>query len=578
MRYLCNLALFLILLNGIQNCSFGEKAMADKSDVVSILLNPQMDAVTTPGVPRLDEKTVDAERIRNSGMAIEPQEQYRWVYEPDENISFKVSGRKGTFILTFWDWESRPVAQSQFIGPATKQFDVKVKGRGTWVVTLDSIEAGECKSRLVKSFSVCPSNVSKRNEWKKSNFWIGQCSFPGWQNAKMEDGHFAYPSGFTADESSDLDADLSVRMGIQIARVDMAVTRRDKEGMDLDFSIADKSIQKFTSRGLKVDLHLFVPYGEGHGPILPKYAAVPLSQVALYPIQEKAYRHYISETVKRYGKYARFIQIRNEPANNQQYLGTPDEFANEIRIAREEIKKLYPNIPVTNGGYCNESPEMQECVKKVKGYTDFVSYHWHGDLTGMKWFFQQISDIHKDAGYENPVYANTEMGYYMPNAGGERINAVYEIQKLLYVMAHKHAGVLLYSSRELWWPRQFGADTGFFVSDYGFVDHFFCPRYVYGAVSAFLDYYAGYQFQNTLKESENLHVYTFRKGKKQLLAFFAIHKPTAFKIDTDGKNIQLIDPMGNASKVSSNGIITLDAGEYPKSLIIENASYVKIVD
>ena len=46
-------------------------------------------------------------------------------------------------------------------------------------LTLDGMAAGRCAFRLVRSFSVCPSNAQARRRWSQSGFWIGQCSFPG---------------------------------------------------------------------------------------------------------------------------------------------------------------------------------------------------------------------------------------------------------------------------------------------------------------------------------------------------------------------------------------------------------------
>ncbi|MHB0998071.1 MAG: hypothetical protein ACYC27_02405 [Armatimonadota bacterium] len=541
-------------------------------------LTPNMPILKKVGVPLLDVKVPDADRILDSGVSIEPEHQYMWVYDTNKPVNMKLIGKSEYSVLTCWDWENHPVAQTTFEGPFNASLRIASEGRGTWVLTLDSFENGECKSRLVRSFTVCPSNIDKQKHWAKNEFWVGQCSFPGWHGFKMDEKHYVYPEGFNVDQSRERDAELVSRMGVGVARIDMAVYRRDQEGRVLDFTSADKSIKTYTSQGMDIVIHLFVPYGDGRGPILPKYADVSPSKAALYPIQESAYRYYVREVAKRYGKYAKFFQIRNEPANDHQYLGTSEEFAEEVRIARDEIKKLYPEIPVTNGGYCLTNDGTKDAIKRTKGLTDFASYHWHGDLPGLKLFYKQIRDIHTDAGYPDPVFANTEMGYYISNVGAERANAVYEIQKMLYCWAHKHSGVLLYSSRELFWPRQYSYETGNVVSDYGFVDHFYCPRYVYGAVSAFLDRYAGFKFEKVLKESDNLHAYLFKNGSRTMVSFFAVNKPAELKIESDAGNISLIDPMGNELIIENGRSINITADQYPKSLLLENASFVEITE
>lgn len=543
-------------------------------------LSPGMGAVAKPGVHLLTESTPDADRMPELGLSIEPEQAYRWVHDTGRPISLRVSGgdRTSECVLTCWDWENRPVAQTRFTAPFDAKLRVDVQGRGAYVLTLDSMSDGACKGRLVRSFSVCPSNNDRRALWAKSGFWVGQCSFPGWQGAVMGDGHTAYPEGMTAETSADLDAELVARMGVRIARLNTPIDRRDQAGMDLDFTLMDRCVKAFASRGLKLDLHLFVPYGAGRGPIQPQYADIPEAGAVLYPIQEKPYRHYVREIIRRYGKYAAFAQIRNEPANQYQYMGNADDFVWEVATAADEVRKTRPGLPVTNGGYCNTEDAVKGIAKRLVGVTDFTSYHWHGDLVGLKWFLPQIQAMHRAAGRPMPRFANTEMGYYMPDVGFERRNAVYEMQKLLYCWAHDHAGVLLYSSRELWWPRQFSAEVGGVggISDYGFVDHFFCPRFVYGAASAFLDRYAGFRFDRILVESDNLHAYAFKSGGRKMIALFSIGQPVQVRLETNAKSASLLDPMGNETPITDPKSITLTTGEYPQTVVLDGASKVEL--
>lgn len=161
----------------------------------------------------------------------------------------------------------------------------------------------QCLFRLVRSFYVCPSNERKRRLWKRSEFWVGQCSFPDrhdWPNH----GGFAHPPGLTAEQSRDLDAELVARMGVPLARIDLRVRCKDQRGFDLDFSQADVCVAAFTSRGIDLALMLHMPYGSDASLILPHYREVTGSDRWRYPIQEAPYRHYVREVAKRYGKYA----------------------------------------------------------------------------------------------------------------------------------------------------------------------------------------------------------------------------------------------------------------------------------
>lgn len=569
------MCLLSFVFQSINSSAAGE----EKANVAvrqTVNLRPDAKPIAGPGVPSLTENPPDADLAGGESLSIEPAIPYRWVASPGQVIKLTVRAvpAEGTdrAVLTVWDWENRPVAQRRFDVPFAGVVEFRASGRGTYVLTLDGMCGEECRMRLVRSFSVCPSNQEKRPLWKDSGFWVGQCSFPGWHDRQMK-GRPVNPPGLSADDSRELEADLVARMGVQVARINLVVRRRDPEGMDLDFSLADKCVEAYVSRGLKLNVQLFNPYGKWPGPVLDKYFNAKPG--IIYPLKEEPYRHYIRETAARYAKHAVFFQIGNEPGNPHQYGGTAEEFIDQIIQAADEIRRAAPGIPITNGGYCFDNEDTQRVIEGIRGLTDFASYHWHGDLPYMKRFWAGINRLHRKAGYTGVRYANTEMGHIIPAVGDERKHAVVEMQKLLYCWAHGHIGVLLYSSRELWWPRQYSYDG---LSDYGFVDYFFCPRFAYGAASAFLDYYAGFRFDRILRESDNLHAYQFRSGKRRLVAVFAVNSPETITLRTDARSAVLIDPMGNASPIADPKSITVQAGEYPQTVALEEACRVELGD
>jgi hypothetical protein len=570
----------LVLCGGAQSDT-GKEAQLMRRRVFA--LSPMMKVKAVPATPGMCDKMPDADVVGKGSLGMEPRQPYAWVTSPGSDFEFTARGASiegiDRALLTIWDWENRPVAQTSFAMPFTGRVTCKVEGRGTWVLTLDAMRGEECAMRLIRSFSVCPDNTSRRSFWKKSGFWVGQCSFPGWHDVVI-DGRPAHPPGLSPKQSRELEADLIARMGVGLARINLVVKRRDADGFDLDFGLADECVNAYVSRGLGLDLQLFMPYGDGMGPVLDKYAGV--TGGAIYPLKEKPYRHYVRETVRRYGRHAAFFQIGNEPGNPHQYSGTADEYVEQVRQAVDEIRRagsgdpraarrVKPRVPITNGGYCFDNDDTRRIASGVRGLTDFVSYHWHGDLPGLKAFRADIERMHRDAGHASPEYANTEMGYHMPTVGAERSNAIYEMQKLLYCWAHGDLGVLLYASRELWWPRQHD-------KEYGFFDYFFCPRYVYGAASAFLDKYAGFRFSRVLKETDNLFVYEFVSGKRSMVAAFAVKKPVQITLTSDARSAVLIDPMGNETPLADAKKVTLQAGEFPQSVVFDGASDVALCE
>jgi hypothetical protein len=322
---------------------------------------------------------------------------------------------------------------------------------------------------------------------------------------------------------------------------------------------------------MKIDFQLFGPYGMGPGPVLDKYTNNKADVVV--PFKEEPYRHYVSEVARRYGRHAAFFQVGNEPDNVLQYSGTSDEFVATVKQSIDEIRAIHPRAVITAGGYCHTNKSTREIIDRSRGLTDFIAYHWHGDLPGLKEFYGRIQEMHRQAGYEKPQYANTEMGYPMSSVGGERKNAVNELQKLLYCWAHGQKGVLLYSSRELFWPRQYLYDG---IPDYGYVDYFFCPRFVYGAASAFIDHYAGFKFERTLIESDNLHAYQFRRGRNRMVAVFAVKKPVVIKLASDAKSAAIIDPMGNEKRFEDSSAVTVSTEGFPQTILFYDAKTIDL--
>ena len=550
--------------------------LAEKAEPVRrqvFVLTPGMASIPVPETPPLSGQVADADVAGKASLSIEPAQPYRWIASPGEAFVVTARGEGAdSAVLTVWDWENRAVAQATFPMPFMAKIECRLGGRGTYLFTLDAMSRNVCALRLTRSFCVCPANEGRHPLWDKSGFWVGQCSFPAWQDAQVR-GRPAHPSGFTADESRELDAELIARMGVQVARINLSVNRRDAEGMDLDFSLTDRCVQAYVRRGLRLDLQLFGPYGAGLGPVLEKYAGARATTIL--PLKEKPYRYFIRETVRRYGKHTQFIQIGNEPGNPLQFGGTAEEFADQVRQGVDEINRLGLGLPITNGGYCFLNEDTRGVIAGVRGLTDFVSYHWHGDPTGLAKFCAEIDRMHLEFGYTGAKYANTEMGCPMPTVASERANAVCEMQKLLYCWAHGQVGVLFYSSRELWWPRQYSYDG---VSDYGFVDHFFCPRFVYGAAAAFLDRYAGFRFERILRESEAVRAYEFRSGEQLMIALFAAKSPVMVKVKSDAKAAALLDPMGNALPAGEPKLVTVQVGEYPVSVLLDGATSVELHD
>jgi len=536
-----------------------------------LTLRPDMAALERPSVPRLYASLPDAD-IVEPNVKLEPLEAYRWVFDVGETVTLRAEATaeaKGErAVLTVWDWEVRSVAEQSFEVPFAEDLPFEVEGRGTYVVTLDLFEGEECQSRLVRSFSTCPPNHGKRDDWKYDEFFLGTCAFPGRQHWGNDYGD-ATPPGLTEQESRDIDAELSARLGLQVVRPDISAMWRG-EDQPLDFERCDAALGAWTSRGFKLDLQVGRPPADWT--ILPMYADVEDPKWR-YPKREGPSRRWVAEVVGRYAKDAEFIELYNEPDNRDFWRGTPEEYVEWATWAAEEVRRAAPEATIVNGGYCLIEPEWTGIFARgLVGMVDGVAYHSHGDVDNLSRMLDAMRAIHSAAGYEPPAFVNTEMGYAAWRYDIERSQATTGLQKALYCWAHGNRGALLYCSRGIGGPRRPVGDP-----DWGYIDFFMCPRFLYGGVSALVDWYAGARFDAVLLETAQKHVYRFRRGDDVIIAAFTPSGGTQMvTLVAEVESCVSVDPMGNATPVEDASRVEVELGGYPATLVFSGAKRVEV--
>jgi hypothetical protein len=489
------------------------------------------------------------------------------VLEPGAEVTVQAvvgdAARADRALLTVWDWQRNPVAQVPLSRPSAEVVPFEVTGRGTYVLTLDCLLAGECVARLARSFCVCPSNLERREAWRTAEFAVGTCAFPGRQHWTNDFGP-ARPAGLTDEESRNLDAELAARAGLQVVRPDLPI-EWPSEDAPLDFARADASLAAWTSRGFRLDLQVNMP---PEWAVLPQYAAVTDPKWR-YPRREAPSRRWLAELLPRYAQDALCIELWNEPDNRDFWRGTPQEYVEWAGWAIEEVRRQRPDVPIAAGGYCLLEPEWTGLfAQALRGKLDWVGYHSHGDVTALEAVSRAMRATHAAAGYATPVFLNTEMGYAAWRLDIERHQAATAIQKLLYCWAHGNRAALLYCSRDVGGPRLRPGDA-----DWGFVDHFFCPRFAYGALSAFIDIHAGASFERTLTEAQPFSAYLFRREDARLVGVFTTYDgERAVTITSDAVRAEIVDPMGNRQPAETPTNVRLTAGLYPLTVVLYGAT------
>lgn len=535
----------------------------------ALALAPGMAPLPAPGVPLLWAGLPDADRSAPD-LRLTPARPYEWVAEAGQSLQVTASCAtpQRRAVLTVWDWNRSPVAQRTFSTPCSEPVSFAVAGRGTYLLTLDLFRGEECLARLARSFSVCPSNLPRRAAWRQGPFRVGCCSFPGRQNWSNEFGP-AHPADLTEAQSREREADLSARLGMVLVRPDLSVfwPARDKP---MDFALADLCMNCYTDRGFDLALQMGFPY-ETDWTLMPRYAAVTDPKWR-YPRTESVVRAFSQAVAERYGRSSAWIELYNEPDNRDFWRGTVDEFISTHRWMAESVRRACPQVSILSGGLCLMEPERTGLIARgIRDRVDGVGYHSHGGVDVLAAAFTAMRAVHAAAGYAEPAFYNTEMGYANWRLDMERASAATAVQKLLYCWAHGNRAALLYCSRELGGPRPV-------AGDWGYLDNTFCPRFSFGAVAAFMDRYAGATCEAILTESNGLHVYRFRAGERLLVPYFVAQDfPRPLALETDAAGAWLLDPMGNsAPQEITGGKLKLTADLYPQTVVLEGAGRVTV--
>lgn len=535
-----------------------------------VALSPGMPEVSRPGIVRLYEATPDADRMAK-GLRIEPPTPFSWVISPGER--FVVSLAAGSTppadrcTLTVWDWHNRPVHVADYPVPFAEKVTLAPEGRGTYLLTLDLVSGEKVVARLARSFACCPDNRARRDAWRRSGFLVGGCSFPGRQHWSNDYGP-ATPPGLTEQQSREMDAELGARMGLQVVRIDPPF-EWPSAAAPINFVRADASVKAFTSRGFTLDIQLDPA---------PDWAVLPAYRTRKdplwrYPHQEGPARRIAREVARRYGKHATLFEVWNEPDNRDFWRGTVAEFADYTRWCSEEIRRALPGALVTNGGYTLIEPqETGEIARRIRGQVAGTAYHFHGPVDGLPTAFGTHRAIQAAVGNEKPLFFNTEMGYAAWRLDVERNMAASAIHKLLFSWAHGHRAALVYCTRDIGGPRQRLPE-----SDWGCVDYTFCPRSVYGAISAFIDRLAGLKPEATLCEKPGLFAYQLSGERRRVVALFAPDEAgRKVTVVSDARSASVIDAMGNATPARSPGRVAVVAGLLPTYVELAGAAKVSV--
>jgi len=501
---------------------------------------------------------------------------YEWTKSGPTNEPFRLNLRVDPAkydhaTLSVWNCHNHLVHQRQVAAGPDELLSVAINGLGTYLITLDGSRGGSYRARLIRNLAVTGDHNAARSNWKTDEFFVGICAFPGRYHWKP-DGKPTLPHGLTEQQARDREADLIARLGLQVVRTDesLEMGHRAKgsggEEYYFNFSRMDAAVGSYTARGFELALQTM---NAADWAVLPQYDHHGKNRWR-YPHRERPQRAYLAALVKRYGTRARFVQISNEPDQTGYWSGTNEEFVNQFMYSRDEIRRIAPELPLTNGGY--SLVDEKKCgffINALHELVDFPAYNAHGNLADYKRSFATMRRLQADAGDTGTRWVNTETGYSAWRLEQERRQGQIDAQKVLYAWANDHAGVLLFCSRMTRPPGRDG------TPDFGFLDHQYCPRFVYGSIAALTGALGGASFRETLLESDNDHLYLFKRDNDLIVAGFTTgEEAAAVKIRTNASEITSLDEMGNARPLPVTPIVSLPLDGYPRYWVLRDATEV----
>ena len=530
-----------------------------------IRLSPQLPHVAVHGVARLNiarNAIADAD-VADHGMKLIPAEAHDWLGASGQPFEVRISATSpdgGQAVLTVWDWQLRPALTRRWNVPHSETLSFEVAGRGTYMLTLDRQKDGKTVSRLVRSFSVCPSNAGRRRAWwGNGQFFLGTCAYPErmhWRNA-----HGArFPADMTMDEARGKEAGLAGRLGLQVIRLT---------------ALEEWPVNLYEKHGLRALLKV------GQAPklgtqLLAKYEGVKDARWR-YPMPESICRPHYADVARRLGKRAVFFEINNETDNDDFWRGTAEEFIANATWAAEELKRHAPDAPVCVAGWTFMKPATtRRYVTAFRDLFPWSSIHVHGNFVRCVERLARYEALLREAGADTKPRVQTEMGFCHWRLDMDAASAGYAMRKIVYHWAKGYRGVITYRLRDQGGPRLGGDTKGL----WGMLDHDFCPRFKYGLLAALIDKFAGYRFDHALASGPDLYVYVFAHDTRRLVVAFAPNIAWRPKhigtLRTDARRAVRIDAMGNEETIVDPATIRFASGFYPDVLRLEGGSPIEV--
>ena len=548
------------------------------------------------------------EATANLGLSLRPLtanefDDYNWLYEKGDSARFRLqfNGHPDITrtVLTLWDWYGNPVHSQTFSSfPINAVLETRMDAYGIWMATFDAYEnanAASLRSRLVRSFGAVPDARSRRSAWKNTNgYMLGSCFFPlryhrwgaaySWQNGPL--------SPLTPDQGIEKLLELAAGCGFTILRTDTYNYNPKNPTWAPEWNFFESIAEKMGNHGLSVDLKYTVGPESFLGDTL-----VP--NEALMNAWKDDLEVFIQRFIVPRETDIAVIEIGNEPAHEEFWAGTREQYQHLTQYAIERLAQADPDILLLHGGTCSpganlsgekiSDPESYEIKRQAQEewydafYRDMAditpvgAYHFHGAITEEKLAWRQWeADQLTEYASQPPVFIQTEGGSSAWRPDLEISSWAEVLQKIHWSMARREKGWLQYNLAFHTGSSRYRDRIGWSMID----GRTLSPKFQYGAMAGMVFLLADCTFEETLFEADAgtapriVAQYSHPAGK--MLVYFAVAGQQMLDVSSDAHTVTAIDAMGNVTGQLQTGNTAITLNAFPRYLLLEGATAVNV--
>ncbi|MDD3154506.1 MAG: hypothetical protein PHS41_06535, partial [Victivallaceae bacterium] len=459
--------------------------------------------------------------------------------------------------LQVFDLEGRPVGDAQTVGDAIgaksrRFYKIPVPEKyGIYYVHADIMfpEQAAANHQLIRSFAYFPP-AGHKEPYRKGQFRFGVNTHWGQDPARWT-----------------IEAEACRTVGVRFIRDGFSMVWINPRPGFFHHNFFDPVIEIFRNHGIATQLLLSgaAPWGLQRPEARPERGMPKL----------EIWRDFCREIFRHYGSKVAGIEIWNEPDLETFASFSPEEYAQLARIAREEQQKYAPSTPLFSAGFCNFTTKdkfHEKAMALCRNQFDVHCFHGHGVFKDYQYVMdRQLLPMRKRLKIDKtmPWYAHetalTATGF------GEKAQAEALFCKLLFSWARGSIGYTWYDLRND------GFDLKNPEHNYGLLTRDDYPKAAYVVYNTLTSLFAGDTvFERDLSPDPGMLLLLFRKDRDLLLAAWRNSNSGSGELlfETDAKQTEQIDLMGNVSKLPRHGasLVRLPLGAEPTILKLTSAS------